>query len=114
VLAWFDQHGGDELWLSVLAVAELSRGAQLLRRRDPDAADQLDEWLTNLVARFSDRILPIDLRATQRWALLGIPDPLPVVDGLLAATALDRDLVLVTRNVADVARSGVAHVNPFE
>jgi toxin FitB len=113
VRSWFEEHAGEEIWLSVLVVAELGRGVQLLRRRDATASDQLDEWLASLVARYSDRIIPIDLPIAQRWSTIGIPDPLPIIDGLLAATALHHNLTLVTRNTIDVARSGASHLNPF-
>ena len=113
VRTWFEEHAGEEIWLSVLVVAELGRGVQLLRRRDATAGDRLNEWLASLVARYSDRIIPIDLPVAQRWSTIGIPDPLPIIDGLLAATALHHNLTLVTRNTIDVARSGASHLNPF-
>jgi predicted nucleic acid-binding protein len=57
---------------------------------------------------------PVTTEVCERWAMLDVPDPLPVIDGLLAATALERDLVFVTRNAVDVERTGVALVNPFD
>ncbi len=113
VLAWFDDHAADQLWLSVLVVGELRRGLELLRRRDPTAGELLSDWLSTVVTDFDDRILAVTTDVCERWAQLNVPDPLPVIDGLLAATALERDLVLVTRNTVDVARTGVAVVNPF-
>lgn len=113
VLAWWREHQSGQLWLSVLVVGELRRGVELLRRRDATAADSLDDWLVGLVDGFADRILPVDDRVAERWGRLGVPDPVPVVDGLLAATALVHDLALVTRNVADVAPTGVRFENPF-
>lgn len=59
-------------------------------------------------------MLPIDATIADRWGALNVPDPLPAVDGLLAATALIHDLTLVTRNVRDVSRTGVRVLNPFE
>jgi len=113
VLAWFDDHKADQLWLSVLVVGELRRGVELLRRRDEQAGTRLSEWLDTVTRDFDDRIIPITIEVSERWAALNVPDPVPVIDGLLAATALERDLVLVTRNTADVERTGVAVVNPF-
>ena len=63
--------------------------------------------------RLEDRVLPIDEPIAEAWALLSIPNPLPLIDGLLAATAKVHGLTLVTRNVADVARTGVSVLNPF-
>ncbi|MDO8390416.1 MAG: type II toxin-antitoxin system VapC family toxin [Actinomycetota bacterium] len=114
VRAWFDQHRDDEFWLSVLVVGELARGVQLIARRDAPAAEALRAWLDSVTTEFADRILPVTMPISLRWAALCVPDPLPVIDGLLAATALEHGLTLVTRNVADVARSGVPFVNPFD
>jgi predicted nucleic acid-binding protein len=113
VRAWFDEHTTDQLWLSVLVVGELRRGVELLRRRDKRAGKRLSDWLATITTEYGDRIIPITTAVCERWALLNVPDPVPVIDGLLAATALERDLVLVTRNTVDVERTGVALVNPF-
>lgn len=113
VRAWFDRERATEMWLSVLTVGELRRGVALIERRDPDAGASIDAWLDSLVADYEDRILPITERIAERWALITVPDPLPVLDALLAATAIEHDLVLATRNTEDVERSGVRLVNPF-
>ena len=113
VLGWLDEHAESELWLSVLVVGELRRGVELIARRDKKAASKLRDWLDATVKDYADRILPITVEICERWALLAVPDPVPVVDGLLAATAIEHDLTLVTRNIADVARTGVSVVNPF-
>jgi toxin FitB len=114
VRAWFDDHETDQLWLSVLVVGELRRGVELLRRRDNRAGKRLSDWLATVTSEYVDRIIPITTEVCERWALLNVPDPLPVIDGLLAATALERDLVFVTRNIVDVERTGVALVDPFD
>ncbi len=113
VIDWVSQRRPDELWLSVMTVAEVRQGIELKRRRDPDAALVLDTWLLITVDTYGDRILPVTPVIAERWARLAVPDPLPVVDGLLAATAIEHDLTLVTRNVAHVERTGVRLVNPF-
>lgn len=113
VRTWFDEHRDDEFWLSVLVVAELRRGLELIRRRDEAAASTLMAWLETTITDYEDRILPVTLAIGQRWALLSVPDPVPVIDGLLAATALEHELTLVTRNVDDVKRTGAVVVNPF-
>ena len=113
VLRWLDENAESELWLSVLVVGELRRGVELIARRDKKAASKLRDWLDATVKDYADRILPITVEICERWALLAVPDPVPVVDGLLAATAIEHDLTLVTRNIADVDRTGVPVVNPF-
>ena len=113
VLQWFGRNTDSELWLSVLVVAELRRGVELLRRRDEVAAALLATWLESVVLDYGDRILPVTAEIAQRWGRLSVPDPLPWIDGMLAATALQHGLTLATRNVDDVRRTGVALANPF-
>jgi predicted nucleic acid-binding protein len=114
VRRWRDEHLDDDHWLSVLVVAELDRGVRLVARRDRASGQRLGRWLDSVVTEFSDRILPVSLPVSRRWAALSVPDPLPVVDGLLAATAVEHGLTFVTRNARDVARTGVAVIDPFE
>lgn len=104
----------DDAWLSVLTVGEIRRGIELVRRRDAVGARNLDVWLEGLLGAFESRILPVDARVAEVWGRLNVPDPLPTVDALLAATALVHDLTFVTRNVKDVAGTGVRLLNPFE
>lgn len=113
VLRWFERHTGEDLWLSVLVVAELRRGSAVIRERDPAEADKLDSWLDYLEASYSDRILPVTLDIVRQWAAMEIPDPLPMVDGLLAATAISHGLTLLTRNAAEIERSHANWENPF-
>jgi toxin FitB len=113
VRRWFGRHADDEFWLSVLVVGELRRGVELIGRRDPDSAGALRTWLDSTISDFADRVLPITMQIGERWALLSVPDPMPVIDGLLAATAIEHDLTLVTRNTTDIDRTGVACTNPF-
>jgi len=111
---WYACISESDIYISVIVLGEIRRGSELLRRRDPVAAASLDAWLFALRASLGDRLLPVSDEVADRWGRLGIPDSLPVADGLLAATALVHDLVLVTRNTRDVERSGVRLLNPFE
>ncbi|MFM8436120.1 MAG: type II toxin-antitoxin system VapC family toxin [Planctomycetia bacterium] len=113
VRRWFDEAVDRNLFTSVLVVGELRRGAESIRRRDRAAADSLAQWLESLVDRFGERLLPVDAAVASRWGELNVPNPVPTVDGLLAATALVHDLTLVTRNVGDVGRTGARLLNPF-
>jgi Predicted nucleic acid-binding protein, contains PIN domain len=112
VRAWFAGAREEDLFTSVLVVGEIRRGIESIRRRDPIAALALEQWLDRLSTAFSDRILPIDARIADRWGALNVPDPIPTVDGLLAATALIHDLVLVTRNTRDVDHTGAQLLDP--
>lgn len=118
VLTWLDGVDEDRVFLSVASIAELTRGIALMddgRRRAALAA-----WLGNdLPERFGDRILPIDYAVAQRWGDLmaqcrksGVA--LSVMDGFFAATALAKELTLVTRNVKDFASLGVPLLNPWD
>ena len=113
VALWFRTVSPSDLFTSVLVMAELRRGSLLIRRRDPPSADKLDAWISDLWAAFEDRVLPVSAAVANRWADLMVPDPVPVIDGLLAATALVHDLTLVTRNTKDVIRTGVKVLDPF-
>lgn len=114
VSTWLDGTSDTDLYTSVLVLGELRRGIESIRRRDEVAAAALELWLTRTMEVFADRIIPIDGAITDRWGRLNVPDPVPTIDGLLAATALERNLVLVTRNTRDVESTGVRCLNPFE
>ena len=113
VTAWFANLADEEIFLSVLTIGEIRRGIESVRRRDPDAATSLDSWLARLAEAHRDRILPVDRTIAEEWGRMSVPDPLPVVDGLLAATAKVLGMTLVTRNVADVKGAGVDLLDPF-
>lgn len=113
VKAWFAELGEEEIFLSVLTVGEIRRGIESIRRCDPNAAAALDSWLARVVEAHRDRIIGLDRAIAEEWGRLNVPDPLPVIDGLLAATARVTGLTLATRNVSDVESTGVAVFNPF-
>jgi predicted nucleic acid-binding protein len=62
----------------------------------------------------ADRVLPVDAEAAEEWGRMNVPDPVSIIDGLMAATAKVRNMTFVTRNTADVARTGVRLLNPFD
>jgi len=113
VATWFASVPADKLFLSVLVVGEIRQGITRLVRRDPAQAEIFERWLSQLVDGYGDRIVPITVRIAEAWGRLNVPDPVPVVDGLLAATALVHDWTLVTRNVNDVTSTGVRLLDPF-
>lgn len=113
VVAWYDRVQGRQLFLSVLTLGEIRRGIEQSRRKDPAKADVLGSWLSRLLSLYYDCIVPVDADIADAWARMAVPDPVPVIDGLLAATASVRNWTLVTRNTADVARCGIRTLNPF-
>ncbi|MDD4913433.1 MAG: type II toxin-antitoxin system VapC family toxin [Methylococcales bacterium] len=113
VLLWYNNTNSNELFLSVLVVGEIRQGIERLRRRDPEQATRLEARMAKVQSAMAERLLPVSTAIAERWGRNNVPDALPVIDGLLAATALEHDLILVTRNVRDVERSGVRLLNPF-
>ena len=112
VMAWLADHRA-ELFLSVLVTGEVRRGIERIRLRDRAAAGTLERWLRTLEVEFDDRILPVDAAVADRWGRLMAERTVPVIDGLLAATALVHGLILATRNVRHISPTGVSTVDPF-
>ena len=118
VLKWLDSTDEDLLFLSVLTLGGIRKGVAALRTGSRRAA--LETWLDReLPARFAGRILPMDAAVADQWGILAASAaargrPLPVVDGLLAATALHHGLTLVTRDDRHLADAGVSVFNPWE
>ncbi len=114
VARWADSVAAADLYLSVISVQELEVGILLVERRDAAQGAILRTWLDNYVLpAFAGRILPVDIEVARRSAGLHVPDPKPVRDSLIAATALVHGMTVVTRNVDDFAPSGVLLLNPW-
>jgi predicted nucleic acid-binding protein len=117
VRRWVEQTDESILFLSVLTLGEIRNGVERLRpgRR----RGRLESWLqVDLPRRFQDRILPVTAAVADRWGTVSAVaaakgKPVPVIDGLLAATALHYNLTLVTRNASDVSGTGVSTLNPW-
>ena len=113
--AWVESVTSSELYLSVLVVGEIRQAIERLAVRDRAQAAILGDWSQRLVTAYADRIVPVTVEVAEVWGRLNAGSPLPLVDGLLAATALVHDWTFVTRNTADdVERTGVRLLNPFE
>jgi toxin FitB len=114
VTAWVAATDEELLFVSVLTFGEIRKG--IARLNEPARRVALEAWLDrDLTIRFDGRILPVDLSVADRWGQLSAasPNPVPVIDGLLAATALHHNLTLVTRNTKDVVGTRVAVFNPW-
>jgi predicted nucleic acid-binding protein len=114
VAAWWSSVPEHSIFFSVLTIGEIRKGIESLRRRDIRAAAGLEKWLFSVIRAHADRILIVDLAVVEEWGRLNVPNPLPAVDGLIAATAKIHGLTLVTRNTADIARTGVDALNPWQ
>lgn len=114
VADWFAGTDSADLHLSVLVVGEVRQGIDELRRRGDDAQAMIFErWLEVLKTEFGDRLLPITTAVAELWGRLNADRPLPVVDGLLAATAVEHDLTLVTRDNSVLEAAGVRTIDPW-
>ena len=115
VLAFFKSNDPNSGFISVLTLGELRKGVAALKLRDPDpnAANRLAVWVEGIEAGFSDRILGIDAATARLWGAWSAERPRPVVDTLLAATAVVNDLTLVTRNIRDVRDTPVKLHDPW-
>lgn len=114
VAQWAASVDAADLFLSVITVKELEMGVLLAERRDPSQGTVLRTWLDQRVLpTFAGRILPVDTAVALRSARLHVPDPRPVRDALIAATAMVHGMPVVTRNTADFANLGLPLVNPW-
>jgi predicted nucleic acid-binding protein len=114
VAKWADGVETAKLYLSAITVHELEICALLAERKDPAQGRVLRAWLDDhVLPAFDGRILPVDTAVALRCAQLSVPDPRPLLDGLIAATALVHGMTVVTRNVADFEPTGVRVLNPW-
>jgi predicted nucleic acid-binding protein len=113
VIAFVNQVDSSALYLSVLTFGELRKGIAVKRRLDPAAAKSLSAWTQGLEVGFADRVLGIDIAIARLWGEWSAARPRPVVDSLLAATAVVHRLTLVTRNLRDVQGLPVRVLNPW-
>jgi len=114
VMAFLAAADATRLFLSVLTLGELRKGVEAKRRADSATADRLGAWMDRIETTFADRILPVDTPAARLWGELSARRTLPVIDTLIAATAITRGLTLVTRNTRDVAATGVPLLDPWQ
>ena len=108
VIAWLDEQDEASLFISVISLGEIEKGILKLRSSDPHRSQKLTAWLGKVEQRFAGRILPLDAAALHVWAQIAAHSelagqPVPVMDGLLMATAQCHGLTVVTRNVQDFA-----------
>jgi predicted nucleic acid-binding protein len=115
VLSWSEKIPLTAMYISVLTLGEIRKGIELLS--DLHRKEALKIWLEHtLPAQFGERVLEINLSIAERWGRLQAEAkrPLPVIDSLLAATALHYDLCLITRNVSDFNYPGLEIINPWD
>jgi len=113
VSQWIARAEDSELFLSVLVLGEIRKGIERIRTVDPSQAQVLEAWLRATSQEHADRILPVDERVADQWGRIGLSQPLPVLDALLAATAFCHDLTLVSRDTRGFRNARIRLLNPF-
>ena len=111
---WLESQRTADLYLSVVTVGEIERGIAQQQRHDPSFAQELALWLDRVLAWYGDRILPVDAATARRWGQLSAALGHEGADLLIAATALEHGLTVVTRNARHFQPTGVPVLNPFE
>ncbi len=118
VIAWLDQQEESSLYAAAVSIGELKRGAA--RLAEGKRKTFLQKWLVDsVINRFGERVLPTSMEVWLRWGemfarLDKLGKPMPAIDALIAATALQHQLTVVTRNTRDMEASGVPLLNPWE
>ena len=106
VIRWLDEQDESSLFISVISLGEIEKNILKLRASDPRRSQKLTAWLGKVEQRFAGRTLALDAAALHVWAQIAATaelagQPLPVMDGLIMATAQCHGLTIVTRNVQD-------------
>lgn len=115
VARWADSVDAASLYLSAVTVLELETGVLQMERRDPPQGAMFRTWLDTLVLpEFEGRILVVDTEVARQCARLHVPDRRLERDALIAATALVHGMTVVTRNMSDFERTGVALLDPWQ
>lgn len=113
VVRWFERQRSSDLFLSVISIGEVERGIARQRMTDPGFSAALAEWLDRVLSLYGDRIVPFDLSAARRWGALSASLGNDSADLMIAATALENGLTVVTRNASEFEPTGVAVLDPF-
>jgi toxin FitB len=113
VVAWFARQRTTDLFLSVISIGEIERGISRQRAIDPGFADALAAWLDQVLTLYGERVVSFDLPTARRWGALSAALGNDSADLMIAATALEHGLTIVTRNASDFEPTGAAVLDPF-
>ena len=110
---WMEAQRASDLYISVITVGEIDRGITQQEQRNESCSRELADWLDRVLAWYGNRVLPIDVPTSRRWGRLSAALGYDSADLLIAATALERGLAVVTRNVRHFEPTGVPTISPF-
>jgi predicted nucleic acid-binding protein len=113
IAAWLSGRSDHELFISVVSIGEISKGIAKQEKRGTELADLLRLWLEKLIFVYSDRILPVDIQTAKKWGELSLQSGNAGADMLLAATAIENNLCIVTRNEKHYNMTGAKIINPW-
>jgi hypothetical protein len=113
VVKWFERQRATDLFLSVISIGEIERVIARQRAVDPAFAVALAAWLDRILTLYGERVVPFDLQSARRWGALSAALGNDSADLMIAATALEHGLTVVTRNVSDFVPSGAMVIDPF-
>jgi predicted nucleic acid-binding protein len=113
VVKWFERQRAADLFLSVISIGEIERGIARQRADDPAFAGALAAWLDRILTLYGERVVPFDLQSARRWGALSAALGNDSADLMIAATALEHGLTVVSRNVSDFVPSGAMVIDPF-
>ena len=114
VRRWAEEVDDSQFHISVLTLGEIRAGVEAARGKDPVKAASIERWLHETIRRFLGKTHDVTKSIVERWGRLLPGQKLPAVDALIAATALEHGLTVVTRNVRDFERMGVPILDPWE
>jgi toxin FitB len=113
LVRWLERVRPTDVYLSVVTIGEVEKGIAKQQRRDPAFAERLGDWLDSVLRYYTTRILAIDLSVARRWGRLADAHGHAGADLMIAATAIEHGLAVVTRNVRDFEGTSVPLINPF-
>ena len=114
VLKWWSETKIEDIYTSVMVLGEIRQGVECLRIKDSQRALEIESWLQSITASMGTRLLVVNQKIADTWGRMGVNRSLPLVESMLAATALAHDMTFVTRNTKDIRDTGVSYLNPFE
>jgi hypothetical protein len=114
VRKWWSETDFLEIHVSVMVLGEIRQGVERLRGKNPQKAQEIERWLQSITNALGARLLVVNHKIADVWGRMGVKRTLPLVDSILAATAVAHELTLVTRNTKDIQNTGARYLNPFK